>query len=977
MRGGAGVLALLGAVCFGCNAPVAGDASVDAAADLGGDTTLDAPARCMADRDCMGSAAGPVCDTASGRCVGCNTAPDTCPAGRFCDPATRACVMGCASDTACAMATGDGGVETRRCDTVIHACVQCITDDHCTLGNVCRGSVCVVGCGATRPCPTGSQCCNGGCVDSQSNVANCGGCGAVCRAPNGVPACAMGVCGVARCNAPYADCDMMGANGCETDTSIAVAHCGRCGNACPMRPNAAVTCGGGMCGFTCNAGFADCDMDPSNGCEVELASALGHCGACGRACAPANATGACAMGVCSVAMCAANFSDCDMSAATGCEVDTRTNASHCARCGNACPVRPNAAATCAAGACGIRCNAGFADCDGMADNGCETDTRASTTNCGRCMNACGAGARCESGGCTTSMCAAGRADCDGMASNDCEVDTQTDLNHCGVCRNVCVAGPNATATCAAGRCGLTCARGFGDCDMNALNGCEINTNLSPTNCGRCGNTCPAGQVCLSGACVVPCPGTQVSCGGTCVDTETNLMHCGGCGMACPSGTMCLGGECRCSLGGSPTGGVQCGATCVDTRSSTTHCGRCGVACATGEVCATGLCRCNLPGGFLGQTCGGICVDTQSNVSNCGRCGTVCGAGEMCIRGRCACALGDGVAGTLCSGTCVDTRSSTTHCGACGMGCARGEMCISGRCACAPGTMTCGADICVDLNADTRHCGRCGMVCATGESCLGGRCINFGTGTFRIDSLAATGCSAVEHASVTGDDRGGIAVSRSRVFYTGDSTTARFNLDLSSPAGVGRQYDAITSELTSGTVLTFGSSATAPLPNGGGTATHLIEIDGDTGALTTRSVTLSRSIAMTSGSTGIFAGAGRIGVLAGGRAFVVLMPSGTVVDLGAMSVPTHTGCESWAFWGTMEFFGGTTYFDMVTNSTTISRVAVPTGATTTLATFSSLSDMCSFVVSASNSRWYWHHEGGSQFRSGDESIGYCDARFSTP
>jgi hypothetical protein len=269
-----------------------------------------------------------------------------------------------------------------------------------------------------------------------------------------------------------------------------------------------------------------------------------------------------------------------------------------------------------------------------------------------------------------------------------------------------------------------------------------------------------------------------------------------------------------------------------------------------------------------------------------------------------------------------------------------------------------------------------MVCATGESCLGGRCINFGTGTFRIDALTATSCGAVEHASVTGDDRGGIAVSRTRAFYTGDSSTAHFALDVSGGTRIGRLYDAMVSELTSGTVLTFGSSATAPLGSGG-TATHLIEIDGSTGALTTRSITLSRSIVMSSGSTGIFAGAGRIGVLASGRAFVVLMPSGTVVDLGAMSVPTHTGCESWAFWGTMEFFGGTTYFDMVTNSTTISRVAVPTGASTALATFSSLSDMCSFVVSASNSRWYWHHEGTSQFRSGDESIGYCDARFSTP
>ncbi|MBK6533330.1 MAG: hypothetical protein IPF99_28215 [Deltaproteobacteria bacterium] len=56
------------------------------------------------------------------------------------------------------------------------------------------------------------------------------------------------------------------------------------------------------------------------------------------------------------------------------------------------------------------------------------------------------------------------------------------------------------------------------------------------------------------------------------------------------------------------------------------------------------------------------------------------------------------------------------------------------------------------------------------------------------------------------------------------------------------------------------------------------------------------------------------------------------------------------------------------------MAVPSGVRTVLATFSSLSDMCSFTVSPSTSRWYWHHEGGSQFGGSDESIGYCTAAF---
>ena len=48
----------------------------------------------------------------------------------------------------------------------------------------------------------------------------------------------------------------------------------------------------------------------------------------------------------------------------------------------------------------------------------------------------------------------------------------------------------------------------------------------------------------------------------------------------------------------------------------------------------------------------------------------------------------------------------------------------------------------------------------------------------------------------------------------------------------------------------------------------------------------------------------------------------------------------------------------------------------MATFTSLSDMCSFTVSPSTNRWYWHHEGNSQFGGSDESIGYCTAAFAS-
>src|SRR5688572_4783073 len=76
--------------------------------------------------------------------------------------------------------------------------------------------------------------------------------------------------------------------------------------------------------------------------------------------------------------------------------------------------------------------------------------------------------------------------------------------------------------------------------------------------------------------------------------------------------------------------------------------------------------------------------------------------------------------------------------------------------------------------------------------------------FGIVSLGTTGSAVVEHDVVTGDDRGGIAVSTSRVFYTGDAATARFALaDLTGGASVGTRYDSLAGNINTGDVYVFG------------------------------------------------------------------------------------------------------------------------------------------------------------------------------
>ncbi|MBI5515579.1 MAG: hypothetical protein HY909_17495 [Deltaproteobacteria bacterium] len=416
--------------------------AVDSAAD-----TAEAAFRCGADGDCAGNPGGAVCDTATGRCVGCVTTRDTCPAGQYCVASSGTCAPGCADDRGCA---GDAGARGARCDPMTHGCVECVADEHCPAGRLCVGSVCVAGCTAARACPSGQSCCGGACVDPLANTAHCGRCDNRCMVPNATPACMNGTCAVGMCAAPFGDCDAMAANGCETDTRASAAHCGGCGMACAARSNAATSCAGGACAYACATGFADCDTMPANGCEADTRSSAAHCGGCGRACMPPNATGACVDGACT-ARCDAGFGDCDRNVTNGCETDTRASASHCGMCGVACPSRPNALPACAAGRCALLCVAGFADC-----NGDEVD--------------------------------------------GCEVDTRTAAAHCGGCGRSCAAVPGATATCVGSVCGSVCDAGLADCDMMAANGCETDTRTSAAHCGRCGVACAAGSACTAGAC---------------------------------------------------------------------------------------------------------------------------------------------------------------------------------------------------------------------------------------------------------------------------------------------------------------------------------------------------------------------------------------------------------------------------------------------------------------------------------------------
>jgi len=280
----------------------------------------------------------------TGACVNTVANVDNCGScGKKCTMTggTAACVGG-----SCAVGTCDG--LRGDCDkSFANLCEMDLSNtvDNCgACGKKCSFVVngtakCTVGtCGSV--CDTNFADCDAdpfnGCEASlllDSN--NCGACGTKCTITGTV--CSGGVCVIGSCPVGKKDCDRNVDNGCETDITTNPNHCGGCGKVCSFL-NGTGACTGSVCTVTsCSTGYADCDMLGSNGCEARPATDVNNCGTCGNKCSYANATGSCTSGVCGLGTCLTGFANCNTTVSDGCEVNTNADVNNCGTCGNTCP----------------------------------------------------------------------------------------------------------------------------------------------------------------------------------------------------------------------------------------------------------------------------------------------------------------------------------------------------------------------------------------------------------------------------------------------------------------------------------------------------------------------------------------------------------------------------------------------------------------------------------------------------------------
>ena len=148
---------------------------------------------------------------------------------------------------------------------------------------------------------------------------------------------------------PLIDC-----GGVCVDTATDLNNCGDCGIVCIAPIGGDTSCDSGACTYSCDdPDEVICGDDVAGRVCENLDTDVTNCGACGIVCPnPIGGTAVCAAGEC--ANDCGGLTDC-----SGVCIDTSNDNDNCGGCGLSCPIIPNATSYCSAGLCDFYCDPGF------------------------------------------------------------------------------------------------------------------------------------------------------------------------------------------------------------------------------------------------------------------------------------------------------------------------------------------------------------------------------------------------------------------------------------------------------------------------------------------------------------------------------------------------------------------------------------------------------------------------------------------
>ena len=266
------------------------------------------------------------------------------------------------------------------------------------------------------------------------------------------------------------------------NTKTDVNNCGLCGNVCSDNSIANASsgsCSNGECQYTCNDGYTQCGGNTVSDIvcipNESLLSDKNNCGGCGNP-----ETGehicqnseSCVGGTCQANTCGEEMELCGLGV---CRNVHGEDADNCGLCNYKCADHPllNAtSSTCLNGACQYTCSAGYKNCGGsdLATVNC-VNTATDPKHCGNCTTSCAAGKVCVNSNCV-SRCGDGFTNCDGTC-----VDVRSNNSHCGQCRKSCDKG----LSCNSGRCVKTTIDLLVDSNSKPDVICELPSNVLCTD----------------------------------------------------------------------------------------------------------------------------------------------------------------------------------------------------------------------------------------------------------------------------------------------------------------------------------------------------------------------------------------------------------------------------------------------------------------------------------------------------------------